>query len=141
MLGRERALAVVKYLHPTIFLRRLVSFVFVSFLIKLLTFWLYRTKESVQLQLPQKTDMIVLCPLTPLQKEVYRRMIASPDVELMLTIKEPCECGATDENGLNLSKGECCHQGWSRVSFLIFYILLCIPFAKLVVLNLLSIIR
>lgn len=63
----------------------------------------------VQIQLPKKTDCIVLCPLTATQKRVYkkcflwssllssnltvpfRRILASEDIKRILTNEDPCE--------------------------------------------------
>lgn len=53
--GRIRALALVQKLLPN--------------------FWIRRTKDTVKLQLPKKTDRIVLCPLTDLQKKVYKKLV------------------------------------------------------------------
>lgn len=42
-------------------------------------------------------------------------MISSDDVQVMLTIDEPCECGATDQDQNPVRKGDCCQRGWSKV--------------------------
>jgi len=73
------------------------------------------TKESVQLQLPRKRDNIVLCPLTDLQKDVYRRILALDSVKIMLTADDPCPCGERDSEGLPYKRGSCCEQGWGKV--------------------------
>ncbi|GAA5874343.1 hypothetical protein JCM1840_001353 [Sporobolomyces johnsonii] len=80
-------------------------------------FWLRRTKQSVKLQLPKKHDNIVLCPLTPLQKDVYRRLLDLEDVETMLTADEPCPCGELAPDGLPYRRGLCCDKGWTRLIF------------------------
>ncbi|GAA5973582.1 hypothetical protein JCM11641_007134 [Rhodosporidiobolus odoratus] len=95
--GRSRAQALVTNLLPN--------------------FWLRRTKDSVKLQLPKKTDNVVLCPLTELQKEVYRRLISLKDVEVMLTADDPCPCGERDEDGLRYKRGSCCEQNWTKLIF------------------------
>lgn len=74
-----------------------------------------RTKDLIKDQLPVKTDNIVLCPLTPLQLSVYKTFLASEDVQTMLTIRDPCLCGKTDDEGAPWPKGKCCHQGWVKV--------------------------
>ncbi|BGP43320.1 hypothetical protein JCM10450v2_007470 [Rhodotorula kratochvilovae] len=96
-LGRSRAVALVTSLLPN--------------------FWLRRTKEAVKLQLPPKTDNVVLCPLTPLQQRVYRRLLELEDVQIMLTADEPCPCGETDENGARYRRGSCCEQEWTKLIF------------------------
>ncbi|GAA5896419.1 hypothetical protein JCM5296_002726 [Sporobolomyces johnsonii] len=80
-------------------------------------FWLRRTKQSVKLQLPKKHDNIVLCPLTPLQKDVYRRLLDLEDVETMLTADEPCPCGELAPDGLPYRRGLCCDKGWTKLIF------------------------
>ncbi|GAA5965708.1 hypothetical protein JCM3765_003226 [Sporobolomyces pararoseus] len=96
-LGRSRASALVGILLPH--------------------FWLRRTKESVQLQLPRKRDNIVLCPLTELQKDVYRRILALEEVKVILTADDPCPCGEKDPEGLPYRRGSCCDQGWTKLIF------------------------
>ncbi|GAA5858616.1 hypothetical protein JCM8547_001393 [Rhodosporidiobolus lusitaniae] len=80
-------------------------------------FWLRRTKESVKLQLPKKIDNIVLCPLTQLQVDVYRRLLKLEDVKIMLTADDPCDCGERDAAGLPYKKGSCCQLSWTKLIF------------------------
>ncbi|GAA5906753.1 hypothetical protein JCM8208_006377 [Rhodotorula glutinis] len=98
-LGRKRAMALVTSLLPN--------------------FWIRRTKDdrNVQLQLPPKTDNVVLCPLTPLQQRVYRRLLQLEDVQIMLTADDPCPCGERDEKGLPYRRGSCCEQEWTKLIF------------------------
>ncbi|GAA5907695.1 hypothetical protein JCM6882_008950 [Rhodosporidiobolus microsporus] len=95
--GRSRAQALVTSLLPNFFLRR--------------------TKDSVKLQLPKKTDNVVLCPLTSLQKDVYRRLLDLEDVKIMLTADDPCPCGEMDDDGLRLARKNCCNQEWTKLIF------------------------
>ncbi|GAA6011499.1 hypothetical protein JCM10207_002640 [Rhodosporidiobolus poonsookiae] len=97
VLGRTRAQALVTNLLPN--------------------FWLRRTKESVRLQLPKKTDNIVLCPLTDLQKSVYSKLLELDDVQIMLTADDPCPCGERDPNGDFYRRGSCCEQEWPKLIF------------------------
>ncbi|KPV71875.1 uncharacterized protein RHOBADRAFT_56261 [Rhodotorula graminis WP1] len=98
-LGRKRAMALVTSLLPN--------------------FWIRRTKDdrNVQLQLPPKTDNVVLCPLTALQQRVYRRLLQLEDVQIMLTADDPCPCGERDETGLPYRRGSCCEQEWTKLIF------------------------
>lgn len=73
------------------------------------------TKDDVKLQLPPKTDNVVLCPLTSLQQRVYRRLLTLEDVQIMLTADDPCPCGARDPQGLPYRRGSCCEQEWTKV--------------------------
>ncbi|GAA5862724.1 hypothetical protein JCM3774_001897 [Rhodotorula dairenensis] len=95
--GRLRATALVSALLPKFFLRR--------------------TKDTVKLQLPPKTDHIVLCPLTELQKAVYVRLLQLNDVQVMLSADDPCPCGSRDEEGHPYRRGMCCEQNWSKLIF------------------------
>jgi SNF2 family DNA or RNA helicase len=78
-----------------------------------------RTKHdpAVNLQLPQKIDQVVLCPLTDLQKDVYKRLLELEDVKIMLTAEDPCPCGARDEDDKPYKRGNCCEQEWSKMIF------------------------
>ncbi|GEM11524.1 RAD26-like SNF2 family DNA-dependent ATPase [Rhodotorula toruloides] len=80
-------------------------------------FWLRRTKESVKIQLPKKTDNIVLCPLTTLQKDVYRRLLNLEQVKIILTADDPCSCGRVDEDNVRYKRGSCCDQKWTKLIF------------------------
>lgn len=51
-----------------------------------------RRKEDV-LVLPDKTEKVVMCELSPLQKQVYRHILSLPDFELVKTAGSPCDCG------------------------------------------------
>ncbi|KAM0747985.1 hypothetical protein T439DRAFT_87826 [Meredithblackwellia eburnea MCA 4105] len=76
-------------------------------------FWLRRTKESVKLQLPEKRDQIVLCPLTDTQRHVYQTMLGLRDVQRILTHDQPC--GETDSHGRPFERGKCCDQDWPKL--------------------------
>lgn len=54
---------------------------------------------SVWLQLPVKEDNIVFCPLTPLQIEVYKRLLGTDEVQFLARHADPCPCGKTDDDG------------------------------------------
>ncbi|KAL4854168.1 hypothetical protein ACK3TF_005019 [Chlorella vulgaris] len=52
---------------------------------------LRRTKRLIADQLPRKMDFAVFCELAPLQLAAYKRLLQSPDVELLLNAyKKPC---------------------------------------------------
>ncbi|KAH9893907.1 P-loop containing nucleoside triphosphate hydrolase protein [Cubamyces lactineus] len=65
--------------------------------------FLRRTKQIIQDQLPQKTDQVVFCPLTPMQVEIYKRILNQEAVANLVHKDEPCECGSK-----KLRK-KCCH--------------------------------
>lgn len=71
----------------------------------------------VNLQLPRKVDNIVLCPLTDLQKRVYKNLLELEDVKIILTAYDPCPCGATDPDGMPYQRGKCCEPKWAQLIF------------------------
>eukprot|EP00873_Tetraselmis_striata_P001539 jgi/Tetstr1/421803/TSEL_012706.t1 len=67
---------------------------------------LRRTKDdTIRDQLPQKTDNIVLCRLSPMQLRAYQRLLASPDFQLLIRMYDDCDCGS------GMYRKSCCH--WS----------------------------
>lgn len=63
-------------------------------------FFLRRMKTLIAHQLPKKTDRVVFCPLTDLQRQAYNNFLDSIEIELLRTISDPC-CG-------DKKKGWCC---------------------------------
>lgn len=62
-------------------------------------FFLRRMKSLIAHQLPKKTDKVVFCPMTSLQKEAYERFLESPLVETVRTSGEYCDCGSEKKRG------------------------------------------
>lgn len=62
-------------------------------------FLLRRDKSIIAKTLPKKEDNIVFCKMTPLQEALYRRLLASPDFQLLLAAKEECSCGSGKGSG------------------------------------------
>lgn len=50
-------------------------------------------KTLIAHQLPKKTDRVVFCPLTDLQREAYENFLSSEDIELLRGISDICEHG------------------------------------------------
>jgi SNF2 family DNA or RNA helicase len=94
-LARQTARKLVENLLPRYFLRRM--------------------KTLIAHQLPKKTDRVVFCPLTDLQREAYENFIESGDIELLRTLSEPCEHGK--------KRGWCCYKtvpsgaSWQSIIF------------------------
>ncbi|OSD03707.1 hypothetical protein PYCCODRAFT_1490777 [Trametes coccinea BRFM310] len=65
--------------------------------------FLRRTKKIIQDQLPQKTDQVVFCPLTPMQVEIYKRILNLEAVSNLVHKDEPCDCGSKK------MRRKCCH--------------------------------
>lgn len=68
------------------------------------TYLLRRTKALIADQLPRKRDYVVFCDLSDLQRRAYRRVLESPDGQLLVRCAEPCDCGS------NRARCHCCHQ-------------------------------
>lgn len=64
-----------------------------------------KTQPGVVEQLPKKVDQIVFCELRPSQKRAYRRIVESPDVQLLARATEVCDCPGASE-----MRAKCCHQ-------------------------------
>lgn len=70
-------------------------------------YFLRRMKSLIADQLPKKTDRVVFCPLTDLQKQAYDNFLESDDVSIIRDISETCEhdkkagwcCGRYLSNG------------------------------------------
>lgn len=80
-------------------------------------FFLRRMKSLIAHQLPKKSDKVVFCPLTDLQKEAYENFLEGDAVEIILTAGEECVCGS------GRKRGWCCYQllpngkGWMSLVF------------------------
>ncbi|CAI6097882.1 unnamed protein product [Clonostachys chloroleuca] len=81
-LARQTAQKLVQNLLPRYFLRRM--------------------KTLIAHQLPKKTDRVVFCPLTDLQKEAYENFLHSGEVDTLRTLSDTCEHGK--------AKGWCCSR-------------------------------
>jgi len=61
---------------------------------RLSTIFIKRTKEDVLGSiLPSKDEFVVFCPLSELQKTIYKHLLDLPDVALVRNAHGPCECG------------------------------------------------
>eukprot|EP00536_Pseudo-nitzschia_multiseries_P001184 jgi/Psemu1/180418/e_gw1.14.87.1 len=50
-------------------------------------------KDVLKGQLPDKNEQMILCDLSPLQKEVYKVCMELPDFDLVKHGSRPCDCG------------------------------------------------
>lgn len=62
-------------------------------------FFLRRMKSLIAHQLPKKTDKVVFCPLTSVQKDAYQRLLEGEEVQLILSSVELCNCGSGTKQG------------------------------------------
>ncbi|PSR99032.1 putative DNA repair protein RAD26 [Coniella lustricola] len=67
-------------------------------------FFLRRMKALIADQLPKKTDRVIFCPLTDLQKDAYKRLLEGEAIRTILMSVEDCVCGS------GLKQGWCCGQ-------------------------------
>lgn len=66
-------------------------------------------KSLIAHQLPKKTDRVVFCPLTELQRNAYETYLDSDIVEMVKMAHDYCECGAKTKAGLPKTRGTCCY--------------------------------
>ena len=67
-------------------------------------FFVRRMKSLIAHQLPKKSDRVVFCPLTEVQKEAYENFLNSQWVETVKLASKPCECNSGKK------RGWCCHS-------------------------------
>jgi SNF2 family DNA or RNA helicase len=67
-------------------------------------FFLRRMKSLIAHQLPKKSDRVVFCPLTEIQKEAYERYLDTDVIETIKTATEECDCGRGGK------RGWCCYS-------------------------------
>ncbi|XP_030852582.1 DNA excision repair protein ERCC-6-like 2 [Strongylocentrotus purpuratus] len=63
-----------------------------------------RTKSIIAHQLPSKDENVVFCTLSSFQLDVYRALLESQDMKLVLEKKNPCDCGS------GRKRGHCCYK-------------------------------
>ena len=66
-------------------------------------------KSLIAHQLPKKTDRVVFCQLTEIQKEAYEIFLESDVVELVNRSHDDCECGSLTSSHQPKTRGSCCH--------------------------------
>ncbi|CZR59835.1 probable DNA repair and recombination protein RAD26 [Phialocephala subalpina] len=67
-------------------------------------FFLRRLKSLIAHQLPKKTDRVVFCPLTEVQRDAYENFLNSDTVGLVRTATEDCDCNSGKK------RGWCCYK-------------------------------
>lgn len=71
---------------------------------KLSRWFLRRTKALISDQLPKKDDRVVYCSLTDFQQTVYKAVLDTDDVILMLQSSRRCHCGS------GRPRKKCCYK-------------------------------
>jgi SNF2 family DNA or RNA helicase len=64
-----------------------------------------KTQPDIRGQLPAKTEHVVFCRMQPPQARAYARLLACPDLQLLVRGREPCSC-----RGSTLPRAKCCHK-------------------------------
>jgi len=67
-------------------------------------FFLRRLKSLLADQLPKKTDKVVFCPLSDLQRGAYENILASSMAQFVLASFDQCPCASGH------TRGGCCYQ-------------------------------
>ncbi|KAK4152915.1 switch 2 [Chaetomidium leptoderma] len=67
-------------------------------------FFLRRMKTLIAHQLPKKSDKVVFCPLTDIQREAYQHFLEGPQVTFINSASEPCDCDS------GRKRGWCCYK-------------------------------
>lgn len=62
-------------------------------------FFLRRMKTLIAHQLPKKTDTVVFCPLTEIQRDAYETFLESETVNIVKHSSDPCDCGSGKKAG------------------------------------------
>ncbi|CAL9707977.1 unnamed protein product [Knipowitschia caucasica] len=75
---------------------------------KISHYFLRRTKSLIKDQLPKKDDRVVYCSLTDFQRTVYKTVLDSEDVTLLLRSAERCDCGSGH------TRRRCCYKANSK---------------------------
>ncbi|KAG7481221.1 hypothetical protein MATL_G00064260 [Megalops atlanticus] len=75
---------------------------------RLSRWFLRRTKALISSQLPKKDDRVVYCSMTPFQETVYRTVLDSEDVNLILRSGQRCSCSS------GRPRRKCCFKNNSK---------------------------
>ena len=62
------------------------------------------TKKWKQWFLHFADELVVFCPLTSFQEDVYQTLLQNSDVELITKKNFPCDCGS------RVDRGKCCYK-------------------------------
>nr|XP_060618047.1 DNA excision repair protein ERCC-6-like 2 isoform X1 [Anolis sagrei ordinatus]XP_060618048.1 DNA excision repair protein ERCC-6-like 2 isoform X1 [Anolis sagrei ordinatus]XP_060618049.1 DNA excision repair protein ERCC-6-like 2 isoform X1 [Anolis sagrei ordinatus] len=68
------------------------------------SYFLRRTKALINDQLPKKEDRMVYCSLTEFQRAVYKAVLETEDVRLVLQARKPCSCSS------GRKRKNCCYK-------------------------------
>jgi SNF2 family DNA or RNA helicase len=67
-------------------------------------FFLRRMKTLIADQLPKKSDKVVFCPLTDIQRDAYQNFLEGPHVTFINSVSDLCDCDS------GRKRGWCCYK-------------------------------
>lgn len=81
------------------------------------SWFLRRTKSLISDQLPRKEDLVVYCSLTEFQKSVYKAVLETEDIKLVMRGWSPCDCSS------GRKRKNCCYKvspkNWTSMVLLV----------------------
>ncbi|KAI8633791.1 SNF2 superfamily RAD26-like protein [Xylariaceae sp. FL1651] len=80
-------------------------------------FFLRRLKSLIADQLPKKSDKVVFCPLSDLQRRAYESILASPVAQFVLTSFDQCPCDSGSTRGYCCYKATADGEKWQALTF------------------------
>ncbi|KAI0144115.1 P-loop containing nucleoside triphosphate hydrolase protein [Hypoxylon sp. NC0597] len=80
-------------------------------------FFLRRMKSLIAHQLPKKTDRVVFCPLSDLQREAYENILDSETTHFVRDAYEFCPCGSKGKRGWCCFKVDADGESWKAQVF------------------------
>ncbi|KAH6840785.1 P-loop containing nucleoside triphosphate hydrolase protein [Chaetomium sp. MPI-CAGE-AT-0009] len=80
-------------------------------------FFLRRMKTLIAHQLPKKSDKVVFCPLTDIQREAYQNFLEGDQVTFVNSASELCDCGSGRKRGWCCQKTLPDGRSWMSVVF------------------------
>ncbi|KAI0377281.1 P-loop containing nucleoside triphosphate hydrolase protein [Hypomontagnella monticulosa] len=80
-------------------------------------FFLRRMKSLIAHQLPKKSDRVVFCPLSTLQREAYENLLGSETVNFVRSAFDYCPCGSNTKRGWCCFKVNSEDEPWQSLTF------------------------
>ncbi|KAI8966551.1 P-loop containing nucleoside triphosphate hydrolase protein [Daldinia sp. FL1419] len=80
-------------------------------------FFLRRMKSLIANQLPKKSDRVVFCPLSSLQREAYENLLDSEIISFVRSAYDLCPCGSGDKRGWCCFKVTPEGESWKSLIF------------------------
>ncbi|CAN0106689.1 unnamed protein product, partial [Hapterophycus canaliculatus] len=65
-----------------------------------------RQDEELSDVLKGKSDTVVFCDLSEVQRDLYQRVLSLPEFQLLARAKDPCDCGRSGKP----TRARCCYK-------------------------------